>query len=243
MSAENKISTLVSPSLHSSCVRALDGYDDSTKPYVTQVETLFDEVRQCCEHVHAAREKANRNQAWTDGNKILMTANLADSYVKKLQPRLESVYSNLEKAVAHIEKELSAPIEQQAGAGTVNGEIRSHAKSLNREERTALIAGAIQSGDFKTAGAILGAPPYLSGLSNEEHVHYTRMLHEKSNPDLTKRLSVLKGARDLLADRSKLILKELTKAVGAKPEQVAAIRNGDVAARDALTAKDFSPMA
>lgn len=243
MATEKKISSLVSPSLHSACVFALEGVDDSTKPYIAPVATLFDEIYQSCEHVHAAREKANKNQAWTAENKTLQIANLADGYKMKLKPRLESVYNNLEKTINHIDKELSVPIEQQAGAGAVNGEIRSHAKSLKREDRSELIVSAIKKGDLKTAGAILGAPSYLSGLNDDEHKHYTRMLHEATNPELAKRLAVVKGARDLLASRSDLILKELTKAVGASATQVAAIRNGDVAAREALTAKDFSPMA
>lgn len=232
------VSTNVSPSLHPNNITALEGYNDSTSKYLAPVVTAFDEAYQSIQAVHEAREKADKNPAWTDASKVLQTANLAEKYQGRVCRKFDDAWSNLGKAITAIDEELSKPLEQLAGAGTVNGEIRTYSKSLERKERAELMTKAIQSNDTKTLGAILGAPPYLSGWSDVEHAHYQRLYHETSQPERANLLAVMKEARKKMGSVNGIILNGFEKAVGADWSKVQKLRKANSEAEQAFILKD-----
>ncbi len=232
------INTAISPTLHPDNIKAIEGYDEETAQYVAPVMTAFDEVYQSLEAVHNARMKANANPAWTEANKILQVAQLAEKYEERSRKRLESTYNNLSRAINATDQSLSAPLEQQAGAGTVNGEIRAHAKSLSSDQRVKLITEAIKKGDTKTAGAILGAPSYLSGLSDVEHEMYLRQFHEASQPETAKRLAVMKKAMEKMDTVAPLIKTGFEQALGANKAKIAKLRKANSEAEKAFILRD-----
>jgi len=234
-----QVSTNVTPSLHPNNVKSLKGYNESTSPYLAPVVTIFDEIYQSVDAIYSARVKANRNGAWTEASKVLQLAQLGEKYQNRLLPRIDNVVGNLAKAITAIDGELSKPLEQQAGAGTVNGEIRAYAKSLEHKDRTRLLHQAIQDGDNKTAGAILGAPPYLSGLSAIQHEMYLRQFHEHRQPELANRLAAMSGAKALLEERAPMIFGQIEKAVGASFDKVKRLREANSEAEAAFILKDF----
>lgn len=242
MAINGEVKLTVSPTLHPANITSIEGYEDA-KGYVADVVAALDAAHQSVAHVIEARKKLALDESRTDRAKVLMTAQLADKYSEKLQKQFEMTWGRVDKAIQHTEQELSKPLQQQAGAGTVNGEIRAHAKSLSRDERVKLLTTAIESGDITTAGAILGAPAYLSGLSDIEHTHFTRQYHEATSPEVAKRLKVMKGAQEKLKRAHLALMQELEKAVGATRHEVERLKAATNAAEAALVMKEFAPQA
>lgn len=242
MAVNGEVKLTVSPTLHPANITSIDGYE-AAKGYVADCVTTLDAAHQSVAHVIEARQKVNLDQSRTPRAKVLMTAELANKYSAKLQKQFESSWGRLEKAIQHNEHELSQPLQQQSGAGNINGEIRAHAKALSRDDRVKLLTVAIEGGDITTAGAILGAPPYLSGMSDIEHTHFTRQYHEATNPEMAQRLKVMKATQDKLQRAHPALLQELEKAVGACRQDVERLQAATSEAEAALVIKDFNPVA
>lgn len=240
MAKETQVKSGVSPSLHPAVITSIQGYEQH-KGYCGDAEAAFNAAYKSVEDVIATRKTVQLDESRTPKAKALAVANKAEQYMARFQKTHGACHDRLVAGISHIEKQLSEPLEQQAGAGIVNGEIRAHAKTLSRADRTKMISDAMQKGDVKVLGAILGAPAMLSGLSDEEHTHYTRMYHEKTNPELVARLSVVNQVKQKLEQSADLIKMEFTKAIGMSPKELQSLRDGSKAAEDALILKEFNP--
>ncbi|BAV63047.1 hypothetical protein [Sphingobium cloacae] len=150
-----------------------------------------------------------------------MTANLAK--------RFDSATAGLTRVIEGLERDLSQPIEGR-GVGAMAGEIRAHVKALDEGARMGFIQKAIEAGDDRTCGAVLGGVPYLSGITPQMQEILLRLYHEKSNPRAAKQLRAAKAGLELLGDRGPLIFKEMEKAVGAKQAKVQQLRAAKAAA-------------
>jgi len=234
-----KVSTRISPTLHPDNIKALDGYNELTSPYLQIVVTVFNEAYQSIEAIYVARDRANKNASWTPAQKILQLSELGDKYMNLLSQRFDGVHNNLARTITSIEETLSKRIEQQANTG-LNGEIRTFVKSLEHGESAQMMRQAINDGDIKTLSAVLGAPHYLSGLSAIEHEKYLRDYHEAQNPELTSRLNVMSDAKKYIENHSTKVLTEIEKAVGADSAKVKQLRAAKTAAEEAFILRDFS---
>ena len=239
MATTNEVKRNVSPTLHPANITGIPGYEEH-KGYVVHSVTALDSAYQSIDAVIVAKRKLAIDESRTPKARIVEVAQLAEKYSTKLQKLFESSWDKLHAGINHIDKQLSEPMEQQAGTGTINGEIRAHAKALKTDERNKLIANALQSGDSKTVAAILGAPAYLSGLHDVEQERYTRMYHEATNPDLTKRLEVMKQAKEKLEQARPVIFKELERAVGASKFEIEKLKAASSEAEAALVLKEFT---
>ncbi len=152
---------------------------------------------------------------------------------------MDTVSRGLEANIRHAESELSKPLEARA-LGALNGEIRGHARSLTRPERSKLIREAMEADDDTTLASILAAPAYLSGLSPVDHAHYVHQYHSRKQPHLVTRLTVLRSALEKVERDGRLVVKEMRKAVGAPSNEVEAI---DRANEKALAALNIQPAA
>lgn len=92
---------------------------------------------------------------------------------------------------------------------------------------------------MKTLQSCLGAPCYLSGLSDIEHKHYTNMFHQKQSPDISAKLEVIRATQEKLKQAHPVILNELEKAVGANRHEIRRLREANSAAAEALVLKDL----
>jgi dGTP triphosphohydrolase len=234
---DEEIDTRVTPALHPINVRELDGYDDDTASILGPAETAFSEAYMGIAQVHTAREKALSNETWTEAQALLQTADFSDKVFEKVAKRFDAVTKTLNTIVEGIETELNAPIEVKA-AHTLASEIRGYARSLPTGERMTFVQQAITDGDRRTAESILGAPPFLSGMTTEMHAVLTRMFHAKHNPLKEKRLKAARAGLELIEKRQGLVFSELEKAIGANPRKIAAIRASRTAAEAALLLRE-----
>lgn len=235
-----KVSTKVTPALHVQNVEAIEGLDDKTRPYIGPVATAMDDTYQSLEAIHNAREAAAKNPAWTEAQQLLQVSQFAEKHQKRILKQIDSVVSNLNKGIKAMEEMLTGPLEQQAGMGSVNEEIRRHVKSMSSEERRKFLSEANANGDTKTMTAVCGVPHYLTGMLPAEQAHYVREYHTRRSPETAARLKVMTAARDLLNERAPLIHSELERAMGASWGKVQKVREAATAAEQAFIIRDKS---
>lgn len=235
--SDETIDTRVTPSLHPRNVHEIDGYDDETASILAATETAFSEAYKAVGRVHDARAAAADNPVLNEAAQLIETQNFADKILAQVTKRFDSADANLATIINSVEKELSAPIETTGAAG-IASEIRAHVAALPTGKRITFIQAAITDGDKRTATAILGAPPYLSGIDGEMQKTMTRLYHEHHNPKLAKRLRAAQGARDLLGRNAPLLFGEMKKAVGDDPRKIARLRAAKSAAEKAFVVGD-----
>lgn len=231
------IDVRVTPALHPTNVEKIEGYDADTALVLGQTVTAFSEAYIGIGKVHTAREAAKRNPTWNEAQQVIKTQDMADAVFARVAKAMDSEGARLSKAIAHLEGELSQPVEARA-SHPIAQEIRAHIKSLPAGQRMPFIKQAIEAGDHETAQAALGTVPYLSGIDPNTRAILTRMYHEKAQPALAKRLKAMQGAKALIEDRGGLVMRELEKAVGMRADKVQRLRNARNEAEQAFVLKD-----
>lgn len=236
----------VTPAFHPQNIASMDEYDDDTKGELQQAVHAFTALYEGIGKVLDARDLAMANLAWPEDMRTIKVQEAADRAFAKFAPALDKVHANMKAGVALIEKQLAAPVEASAAA-SVAAEIRAHVKALAERQGTStldkrpgqsaigFVQAAIQNGDHKTATAILGAPPYLSGISSEMHAALLRQWHEKANPVASKRLRAMQSAMAMIQERGALVHGELEKLVGKSPAHAKSLRDRNAAAEKALS--------
>lgn len=228
------ITTTVSPSLHPSNVQAIEGYNDNTKGYVNAVLEAFDTAYQGLGKIHQAKAAASKNQAWNENQQVLIVAEFAEKHQVAITKKFDSAFTSLNKGIDAMEAMLNDPIKADAERLNIAQEIRAHVKGMGMDERVQFLSDAQAAGDIETLRAVLGAPAYLSGMTEQERQVRTRMFHEKQNPETSARLKVMRAALDLLEKRSGLLFGEVEKALGAKWNKVQSLRATQGQAEQAL---------
>lgn len=227
----------ITPSLHPQNVQEIDGYDESTAPYLAPTETAFSEAYQRIASVFDARAQAAKNPTWNEAAQIIATDDFAHKNLERITRIFDGVRTNLDKGITHIEAQLTAPITSKA-AQSIAAEVRSFVRSMDTEKRHGFIQEALDSGDDVTVTALLGAPAYLSGLTTEFQTTYTRMYHEQNAPEVAQRLRAMKGAKAMIEERAGLVFTELTRAVGAPANKAKRLREAKTASEKAMIMSD-----
>jgi hypothetical protein len=132
-----------------------------------------------------------------------------------------------------LDDSLSKPL-QTAADNSISAEVRKYVHDLPNDKRVDFISAALRKNDVKTLQAILGAQPFLSGITDEMQARFTRSLHELQNPVIAQRLEVMRRALALVEQRGGLIFTEIEKAVGARSDVIAQLRKTQDAASQAL---------
>lgn len=234
----DNIETRITPSLHPDNVKSIDGFDEQTAPYLAPTMTAFSTAYEGVRAVHEAREKAKTNPTWNDAQVIIHTDDFAQKHLARITKSFDVTRSNLDKAIVALEQQLTTPIESKAAA-SIAGEIRSFVRDMPTEKRHAFIQQALDAADHVTLGAVLGSPPYLSGLDANFQAVYVRHYHERNSPELAQRLKAMKGAKQMIEERAGLVFKALEEAVGAPPHKAQALRKAKTEAEQAFVLKDI----
>lgn len=85
--------------------------------------------------------------------------------------------------------------------------------------------------------AVLGAQPFLSGMTAVDRDHFIGTYHSKRQPHLVARLELMTRVRDMLDNNGAngaAFHRSFEKVVGAKPNEVRAIEKANQRALDAL---------
>lgn len=224
----------VTPSLHPDNVKQIEGYGEATLPFLAETETAFSNAYISIASVWETRAVVEKNPGWNDEQKVIQVSKFADKKLDEITPKFDKARVTLEKQIKFLEGKLAEPVEAKASSH-VSAEIWAYARALpDGGERHKFISDALEGEDDVTLGALLGAPPYLSGLTAEFQTNYLRRYHEHTSPEKAQRLKAIQGAKALIDERAGLIFAELEKAVGASPHKAAALRSAHEAATKAL---------
>lgn len=227
----------VSPALDPETYMAVEGYSEETRGYVDDVVSLFNDIYLTLGKLADARKLADSNQAWPEEQKLLIVGAEANKQKDRLARRLDRTCSDLDSRIAHVEAELLKPVQQGAAAGPLAAEVRAHFKSLDTAERSALIREALDADDTSTIEAVLGAQPFLSGMTAVDRDHFIGLYHAKRQPHLVTRLDLMKRTRDTINStgaNGPTFHRAFDKVVGAKGSVVKAIEAANQRALDAL---------
>lgn len=230
-----KLDSRVSLSLHPATVTKIDGYSEATAVYVAPVRRLLEEAYTSIAAVFDAKDASLRDPTLNDAGRIVKTDDKAQKVLGKLTRAFDAERGNLERGIAHIEKELQAPVTAKA-AHSIASEIRAHVNGLPSVERFGFIRAAIERGDVETATACLGAPGYLSGIDDNTKGVLLRIYHEHNAPGEAAKLKVMEGAKKLIEERGGLLFIELEKAVGERPDVVRKMREAKARSDKAFAA-------
>jgi len=233
-----EINSNITPALHPTNLEKLDGIDEETLPVIGHAVAAFQEAYQGIGQVFSAREAVKGDPTLTDAAQIIKTADLSDKVFEKVAKRMDSSRASLEAGIAHLEKEMTTPVESRA-SHPISKEIREHVKSLPSGARMGFIKQAIDAGEHDVPMACLGAPSFLSGIEPDMAKALLRIYREKSNPAMAKRLKALTSAKAYIEKNGSLVLKELERAVGARADQVQRLRNARTKSEAAFVLKDI----
>lgn len=238
------IDTRISPALHPSTVRALDGWTEETKGYVAGVETAFSEAYIGVQAVYVAKASAAKNPTLNDAAKLIQVDDFASKKMERALRSLDAARTKLEQGIHFIEGELAVPLQSKA-AQSVSQEIRAHIKSLSPKDRHEFIQARIDAQDETTISAALGAPGYLSGLDDKFQQVYTRFWNEQRQPEKSARLKVMTAARDKLDRDSGKVLTAFANAVGylTEPGSLRKIYPSDLRKQKQAAEKPFKDVA
>lgn len=226
----------ITPALDPETYLAVEGVDDSTRGYVDDVVSVMNDCYATLGKLHEARRLADENPAWPEAQRVLMVGAEAAKQKDRLARRLDGASRALDGRIAQTEGDLLKPV-QQAAAGPLAAEVRQHLKGLNGGERSKLIREALEADEEPTLQAVLGAQPFLSGMTAADRDHYIGLYHSKRQPHLVARLEVMKRVRDLLntsGGNGPAFHRAFERVVGAKPGEVRAIEQANKRAVDAL---------
>jgi hypothetical protein len=229
-----EIDVRVTPSLHETIITSLDGYDAETAPVMAPVVEAFSDAYISLGKLHDLRDVVAKNQAWTEAQQILLVTKEADKQQGRLCKKFDGLHTILTKQVASYEEQLTQPMKEKAGMGSLNSEVRAHAKALPRDERKKMVERAFEANDTDTLHALLGAQPFLSGLMPEEHSFYVRQFHEMTNPAVVKRLTVTRAALNAVHERAPLLFGQIEKVLGMPRDKIVQIEKANTAALEAL---------
>lgn len=229
----DKVETRISLTLQPDVYREVEGYEQHAQ-FVGCVVNAVNDAFVTLGKIHDARRLADSNGAWTEEQKLLNVGRTASEQKARILKKVELAERDLAANIAHTKQLLSEPLMEKAGLGSLNGEVRSYARSLDRAGRSALIRDALASDDEATLSALLGAQPFLSGLTKVDQDHYLYLYHSKRNPHLVARLETMERFREKASQIAPVVHLQFDKAVGAKSTVVEAIKSANDQAEAAL---------
>lgn len=205
--------TRISPTLHPGIEAEVADYDEDTRPLLGATETAVSEAFNALKSIHDAKAAAATNPTLNEFAQLIAVDNHATKLMDKVYAKWSRTVDTLNNNIAAMEKDLYAPVEQRATA-TMASEIRRHFAALEMGPKMNALRKAIEAGDALTASSILGAPSYLSDMSEELHAEFLRDWHNAQQPVEAKKVRAMRAAADLLNERYKLLTKAHREAVG-----------------------------
>lgn len=192
--------------LRSSFVEAMtkdipEDVGEFTDRFNSQVHKSMNFLKKTSEALQSIETALKANQS--DPTKTPQAANV-DTF-KFAQMKLDEIETNFEKAgdpeqlATKIESTIEEKIKDSATLNPLGREARENIKVMPQSERSRFVSKAINSGDRETAEFVLGAKPFMSGISETSFDTLRSQFNNKFHPNETKATEFLRkiGDREL----------------------------------------------
>lgn len=230
---EIEINTDVTPSLHPDVVTAVEHYEQNADA-LYPATAAFKKAYAGLSAIHGVRKALALDPTLTEEAKILETANFADKHFIPMCQEMDKARGSLLKSIQVAEEERDRVFTHHTIQSAVASEVRAHVKALPVKERADFVQMQIHNRNTTAALAILGAPGFLSGLSDDMKAalqeHYFNVVH----PEQSQRIKAMKAGLELIEARSGLIFTQIEKAIGADPGKVTSLKLKRAASKQAL---------
>ncbi|MCV0396766.1 MAG: hypothetical protein K5872_20885 [Rhizobiaceae bacterium] len=165
----------LSPSVNEAMIDRHFARDPRTRAIVP--DATLHAIRDATERARTLAQKAGRVADAIHASEMLTVAarhrKARDETWGVVEPALRGVDAAERRARAdrdRLDAETSAPPPPRDAMGSIlAGEIRTRLAAMSDRERRAALATALSDGDDVVMGAVLNAPPMLSGLTGREH--------------------------------------------------------------------------
>jgi hypothetical protein len=220
------------PSLNEAVIKAVEGFEDfPDDPAMASAVSAFSAATVSLAKIAAAKEPLSKDTSKTSEQKLLLMAGHADKALDKMTTALDRAHKNLTNLADDLDAQLSKPLEQSTG-NALSVEIRAYVRGLPKDKRDAFVNDAVKRGDMQVMQSVLGAPSFLSEISDERKAMWLRDYHEKADPKAVARLSMYRKTIEILMQRpANLLVNEMEKAMGGTFKDVRRLR-GQVTASD-----------
>jgi hypothetical protein len=218
------------PSLDEGVIKAqMEDFPDD--PAMQSAVSAFSLATVSLTKIAAAKEPLSKDTSKTSEQKLLLMAGHADKALDKMTAALDRAHKNLTNLADGLDEQLSKPLEQSTG-NSLSVEIRAYVRGLSKDKRDAFVNDAVVRGDMQVMQSVLGAPSFLSEISDERKAMWIRQYREKADPTAVARLAMYRKTIALLLQRpANLLVGEMEKAMGGRYADVRRLR-GQVAASD-----------
>ncbi|MFT3666316.1 hypothetical protein [Piscinibacter sp.] len=208
-------------------ISKLDGYEDHAASLAGSV-AAFDAMHAAVVSIIDARDKSTRDPTLgSEAAQVLKVATFADKLMEAASRKADSAYQSLTAQIKATEEELGRAVAVGTHT-TLATEIRAHAKS--EKSPAQFVGNLIAQGDAQSVSAILGAPAFLSGLTEDMRAALIKQWNAKRNPALTKRLALLQAVSGKLEHAGASLFGTVERAMGVKYETVKRLRDAQAAA-------------
>ena len=230
--------TRVSPSIDGRVFSGeqINGFEDD--PVIRQLREITDSARRSLEDCYKAKDAHGSNPLLTEASALVKTANYADKRRGEILPKFDNALATVKREVEQLEAELNAPLRTNTDANDTlsQREVREYVRGLPKKQRLEFLTNAAQAGDTDALRAVLGARPYLSGLTEPEWKGARHTYHKTHRGEDLRRLEALRHASETLHRTAHIYMKGIMSVVPAKT--VNEIRQKAAAADRALREGD-----
>jgi hypothetical protein len=140
--------------------------DVAHNPAFTQARRARQALADGAMHLHNAKAALDADSTRTPADKSRKLSETAEAVLRRATDNASKAEEGLRRKARDADQQIAS--ELRMAAPPEAAEIRAHIKNMDVAERTTFLRRAIQSGDKETAGAVLAARPYLSGLGDKE---------------------------------------------------------------------------
>lgn len=146
-----------------------------TDPIISGMRETHDYLR----NGHEAIKTALRTQDPTQTSEahFMEVRRKAERWLNDGARKAEASRMAAERALGEIDREITSKL--GISDGKYATEVRSHFAQMDKNDRISAVQSAIGEFDKETMGALLSAPAYLSGLSNDEQAMFRRLYSER----------------------------------------------------------------
>jgi len=221
-------------SYHPLTIDAIEGVNEETAPYVKPAKEVLSLAYVTLNQLNEARRAVQHDESLTEAGKLLKLADFASKHQELVTRKFDAVHKNLSVGIGALERQLNAPVVEAARVSPFAVEIRDHVKAMNPDQRMQWLNEMTRKDDRQSLNAVLGAPSYLTGLSDEMKAGYAAHYHRTTNPGLVARLDVMKKALDKVETLGGRLLLDVEKSLGHKHgwSEVSRVRAVKVKAND-----------